>query len=71
MPLDQKADILWNTLSVNETTGHAGLIWSADGNADGEETVEMITMFHQLHCLTGLRNALQASVVDGICVGDR
>ncbi|KAE8449290.1 hypothetical protein EG329_008190 [Mollisiaceae sp. DMI_Dod_QoI] len=62
MSLDHRTDVLWNDLVMNETTGHAGLIWAADGNADGKETVGMISMFHQLHCLAGLRMALQASV---------
>ena len=46
---------------MNDTSGHGGLVWASDGNADGKETVGMISMFHQLHCLSGLRVALQAS----------
>lgn len=61
-------DFLWDDLVYNETTGGAGLIWAAEGNADGKETVGMISMFHQLHCLAGIRTALQASA-EGKFVG--
>lgn len=61
MTLDHRKDFLWEMLVVNDTTGHGGLIWASEGNLDGKETVGMITMFHQLHCLAGLRMALQAS----------
>lgn len=61
MTLDHKNDFLWEVLVMNDTSGHGGLIWASDGNEDGKETVGMISMFHQLHCLVGLRMALQAS----------
>ncbi|RFU24747.1 hypothetical protein B7463_g11597, partial [Scytalidium lignicola] len=61
MTLDHRKDVLWEALTVNDTSGHGGLIWASDGNLDGKETVGMISMFHQLHCLAGLRMALQAS----------
>jgi hypothetical protein len=61
MTLDHQKNALWLNLTLNDTEGSAGLVWSSDGNLDGQETVGMISMFHQLNCLAGLRMALQDS----------
>jgi hypothetical protein len=68
MTLDHQKDALWLSLTLNDTEGSGGLVWASDGNADGKETVGMITMFHQLHCLGGLRMALQ-NATEGKFIG--
>lgn len=59
MTLDHANDHLWDTLTLNHENG--GVIWSSDGNTEGNETVGIISMFHQLHCLSSFRKALQAA----------
>ncbi|RAL12837.1 uncharacterized protein BO97DRAFT_450834 [Aspergillus homomorphus CBS 101889] len=62
--LDHSYDQLWADLSLNKSTG--GLIYiSEDGN---KEKQGGISMFHQLHCLTAIRKALQ-SASEGKAIG--
>ncbi|KAM7212551.1 protein of unknown function (DUF3328) domain containing protein, partial [Rhypophila decipiens] len=57
MSLDHKYDHLWENL------GSKGLIIKLPDDASDNEkpTPASISMFHQLHCLSSLRNALQQS----------
>jgi hypothetical protein len=59
MTLNHSNDHLWEDLvPLGEPRG---VIWSGDGNDEGIETPGAISMFHQLHCLTSFRIALQNS----------
>ncbi|PYI16962.1 hypothetical protein BO99DRAFT_434959 [Aspergillus violaceofuscus CBS 115571] len=55
--LDRSFDHLWAELSMNKTT--AGLIYTAEKGNRKEQGG--ISMFHQLHCLMMMRQALQAA----------
>ncbi|KIW65930.1 hypothetical protein PV04_08144 [Phialophora macrospora] len=54
MSLDHKFDHQWHDLAGN----YSGIIWSHEGEFD----TGGIAMFHQLHCLTAMRNAMQAGL---------
>ncbi|OJJ96907.1 hypothetical protein ASPACDRAFT_1890748, partial [Aspergillus aculeatus ATCC 16872] len=55
--LDHSFDHLWSELSMNKTT--AGLIYT--GKKGNRKEQGGISMFHQLHCLTMMRQALQSA----------
>ncbi|PYH49296.1 uncharacterized protein BP01DRAFT_378865 [Aspergillus saccharolyticus JOP 1030-1] len=55
--LDHAYDHLWADLSLNKSTG--GLIYLSKGGNKWDQGG--ISMFHQLHCLTMMRQALQSA----------
>jgi hypothetical protein len=67
MTLNHSNDYLWEDLVP--WGDPRGAIWSGDGNDEGIETPGAISMFHQLHCLTSFRTALQNSA-EGRDIGE-